>query len=468
MNDNSVGSNKSKWKSDVLRRDKSADFLTKYLNEKYSDEQDVIYKESFVLNINSGWGVGKTFFLTQWKKDLEALKHPVVYFDAWKNDFTKNPLIGFISEFTQELNEYKMKHNALKGVTNNLLQAASKLTNLVATVSVNIAAKSLGIPSEVLEGNVLSESFGKQSYSQDLILQHMDIKKAIFDFKSELRDFIENLTVNNTVQAPFYIFVDELDRCRPDYAIELLENIKHFFGVKGVYFIVATNTAELTHSIRAVYGAGFNSNMYLKRFFDQEYTLPKPNYFDFSKSILDRNRIFDDSKIFIPTLDNEHKIAIAFSVISQAFGLHLRDQEQVASRLKSILLVSNLNRVHFLFLVYLIILHLRDKDKIEELSLGIKIALVPLLEGSLNFVTVQQYREDGYYDVRISISEVLAQYIELIRMTKSAIRESYNSSNETGRAIRSELLNEFRTGHDNDKSSLVRYPELVLQAGYLS
>ena len=66
------------------------------------------------------------------------------------------------------------------------------------------------------------------------------------------------------VQLPLFVFVDELDRCRPDYAIELLEGIKHLFGVPGVYFVVATNTVQLGESVKAVYGSGFDGVRYLK------------------------------------------------------------------------------------------------------------------------------------------------------------------------------------------------------------
>lgn len=463
-----ISTTPSRWVDDVLNRDKSAEFLTKYLNEKYSDEQDVVYKDSFVLNINSGWGVGKTFFLLQWKKDLEDLKHPVVYFDAWKNDFTNNPLIGFISEFNEELNKYKQKHDGLASATQDLVESAKKLTSLVSKVAVNIAVKTLGIPDEILDGNILSDSIEKQSHSKDLIDQHIAIKKEISHFKQELKEFIEKLRSENKAQAPLYIFVDELDRCRPNYAIELLENIKHFFGVKGVYFVVATNTQELNHSVKAIYGAGFDSNMYLKRFFDQEYTLPKPNYFQFAKHIMKNNRIFNNDKIFIPSLNVTENIEITFSVLSQAFGLTLRDQEQVASRVKSVLLVSNLNKVHFLFLVFLTILNLKNKDHIESIALGNKLTTSPLYEGNLTFVKVHEYNGKGYYEVAISISVVIGLYLNIMWSRKADIYQSVSDSSEVNKAIMAEVIKELRNSSDNQMSSLSRYPELVMQAGYLS
>jgi len=56
-----------------------------------------------------------------------------------------------------------------------------------------------------------------------------------------------------------FILIDELDRCRPTYAIELLENIKHLFDIEGLYFIIATDSTQLSYSINAVYGNKFAS-----------------------------------------------------------------------------------------------------------------------------------------------------------------------------------------------------------------
>ena len=70
------------------------------------------------------------------------------------------------------------------------------------------------------------------------------------------------------------IFIDELDRCRPTYAIEVLERIKHLFGVAGYVFVISLDKEQLSHSIATIYGAKMDSNWYLRRFFDLEYKLP--------------------------------------------------------------------------------------------------------------------------------------------------------------------------------------------------
>jgi len=85
-------------------------------------------------------------------------------------------------------------------------------------------------------------------------------------------------------QKPIVVLVDELDRCRPDYAIELLERIKHLFSVNGYVFVFALARDQLEKSVGHRYGEKFDASGYLERFFDFRFGLPDPDlaeYFDF-------------------------------------------------------------------------------------------------------------------------------------------------------------------------------------------
>ena len=78
-------------------------------------------------------------------------------------------------------------------------------------------------------------------------------------------------------ERALFIMIDELDRCRPSYAVELLEVAKHLFSVDQIIFVLALNRPELAHSIRALYGNKFDAEGYLHRFFDIDYSLPWPD-----------------------------------------------------------------------------------------------------------------------------------------------------------------------------------------------
>lgn len=69
--------------------------------------------------------------------------------------------------------------------------------------------------------------------------------------------------------------IDELDRCRPDYALSLLEIVKHFFNVSGVHFVLGVNLSELQNSVRVRYGSNVDAATYLQKFYSVVLRLPR-------------------------------------------------------------------------------------------------------------------------------------------------------------------------------------------------
>ena len=90
---------------------------------------------------------------------------------------------------------------------------------------------------------------------------------------------------------PLMVVIDELDRCRPSYAVALIEVAKHLFDADHVVFVLAVNRTQLTHSISALYGSEFDATGYLRRFFDIDFRLPEPNRTRFIQDLLNRIQI---------------------------------------------------------------------------------------------------------------------------------------------------------------------------------
>ncbi len=186
-----------------------------------------------------------------------------------------------------ELAEFFSKIPAGKRLFNDALNTFSKVwkpvTKILVTAGVKYVLKTdLGEieaafsqnptnndPDESSDSGKLLEDTSKKldKAIEAALKEHSTTKNAISEFKTKLTLLIDELEKASGIELPLFIFIDELDRCRPDYAIELLEGIKHLFGVKGIYFVVATNISQLSESVKAVYGSGFDGERYLKRFF---------------------------------------------------------------------------------------------------------------------------------------------------------------------------------------------------------
>jgi hypothetical protein len=148
------------------------------------------------------------------------------------------------------------------------------------------------------------------------------------------------------------VFVDDLDRCRPSYALELLEKIKHFFNVKGLIFVLAIDKNQMCHSMRSLYGVGMDVDGYLRRFIDLEYRLPRASNEEFCKSLCQR---FGFASFFKGRTGesqyDERNLVETFSKLSDVFDLSLRVQEQVFSHMSIVLRTIKPN--HYIYPVLL-------------------------------------------------------------------------------------------------------------------
>ena len=115
------------------------------------------------------------------------------------------------------------------------------------------------------------------------------LKKAVREFKEALLELSNQLS-ESIPNHPLVFAIDELDRCRPSYAVELLEVAKHLFSVNNVVFVLVINQLELAQSVKALYGQTFDAEGYLQRFFDLDFRLPDPDRSRFVDALLYRQK----------------------------------------------------------------------------------------------------------------------------------------------------------------------------------
>lgn len=468
-----------KWESDVLTRSESAKFLNNYLEGLYGDNSsDEIYEESFVMCLNAEWGYGKTFLMKNWADDLKnELAHPVIYFDAWKNDFSDDPLLAFISELEISLKEYEKRIPQGKRLVKNVIETAKgAVTPALKTLSKLAFKKVVGEGSdEIFEMfNATSDSL-VENYMKNALEDHNKRKNKIEDFSKTLGKLLNALQAHGEVILPMYIFVDELDRCKPSYAIELLEGIKHIFGTAGVFFIIAANKAQLCHSIRAIYGSEFDSITYLQRFFDQEYQIPKPDYSKFAELLI--NKKYRLNTLEIEKLNIDYDLAKSFAVLSEGFQLSLRAQDQVAKQLKAIQLSNTIKKpVHHWFLLFLMMFKIKNELDYEsylnlkEVDEGRKIISKNFnmreIIGEVNAGTPYESRRDN-----MSVLDLISVYFKWENKNANELRkESFTGTtkNRIPLSLR-EHEAKFPTYKENEHYplSIGNYRQIIKQAGQL-
>lgn len=244
-----------------LGREKYAEVLTNIVSS---------YSDGFVLAINNKWGTGKTTFVKMWQKNLEIKGFQTVYFNAWENDFENNPLTALIGELKLLITNGKDKTGKEK--FQNVLKKGSLITKHVAPALIK-ALLDKHIDTDGLKETLVALSKGLSDVFEKEVEDYAERKENIKEFRKSLSEFI----AETVKKKPLIFIVDELDRCRPNYAVSILEQIKHLFSIPNIVFVLSIDKEQLGNAVRGVYGSDrIDSDEYLRRFIDVEYSLPDP------------------------------------------------------------------------------------------------------------------------------------------------------------------------------------------------
>jgi predicted KAP-like P-loop ATPase len=398
--------------NDVLNRISSAEILTQLIST---------IKEPFVLAIDSPWGTGKTFFVKRWMLYLRGEGYPCLYFNAWENDFTDDPLVSLIGELEANIEEIapSKKHisiDGLKDAATSLVKIGVPVATKIATLG-NIGKEEID---ELIRG--LSERPGKE-----LIEQYKKDKENIGVFKEKLSSFVKTISeYSPDKQKPLVFFIDELDRCRPIYAINLLEKAKHFFNIDGIIFVLAIDKEQIGHSIRGLYGTGMDVDGYLRRFIDLDYHIPKPETIKYCEFLYAKYQItdfFTKSGMDIRNDVVRKYVTEVAATLFSTFNMSLRTQEQCFAQFNVAIRIQPFleGAVLYEFLVMLIILNALDSNKLKEFS-DKKISSQNLLDYIENKSTILSHNNE--------LTLRMKSFINLAHSSKRDIDRIYNKLDE--------------------------------------
>ena len=248
-------------------------------------------KSNFSIAIDNDWGTGKTFFVKQAKmildaynehsydyelSNLERIKnvidiknidlHLAVYYNAWENDNQKSPLLSLIYEIIKvakiDTNKTDISINKEKIIKDGL----SAIVKHFSGIDIKELLKCV----ETEAKDIFKEIKGQKS------------------IKEQVDNILNNLLLEHGERL--VIFIDELDRCRPTFAVELLEQIKHYFDNDKITFVFSTNIKQLQYTIKKYYGEAFEAKRYLDKFFDLTISLNEINVIEYFNFVNENSR----------------------------------------------------------------------------------------------------------------------------------------------------------------------------------
>ena len=236
-----------------------ADQLTKYLTI-----ESQFVEGSFVLSLNSEFGSGKTTFLEMWQEKLKEEKSAnVVLLNSWQSDFHGDALLAIVSGLLESIGT---KGN--EGTKKSIKENAGKLSKFAFSIGNDIVTKVTGIDFKKAGEYAESENSNKNENLGQACFEVYHQRQEIFN---ELKSQLTELTKS---EGPIIVIIDELDRCKPTYAIEFLETIKHFFDINGLIFVLGVDKGQLASSAKALFGIDLNFDEYYRKFAHRNVSLP--------------------------------------------------------------------------------------------------------------------------------------------------------------------------------------------------
>lgn len=223
--------------------------------------------------VDGQWGSGKTVFLKMWAGELRKQNIPVAYFDAFANDHNEDAFSAIAQNLISLARDSEPK---ISSTTRNFVAAAENMSRMFASAALKttlrVATQGM-LDATTLQrvAETAKEQAGTVTDAMiDNLLREQEAKASrLLAFRQALEQLpalLSKQDKSTPALPPLIVIVDELDRCRPTFAVELLECIKHFFTVHRTHFVLGLHTGQLLNSIRAVYGPGIDAAQYLEKF----------------------------------------------------------------------------------------------------------------------------------------------------------------------------------------------------------
>ncbi len=461
----------------MFARQAEAELLIGYLESIYERPTQREDARAYTVAIDAGYGEGKTFFLRRLAEHI-SLTHPVAFVDAWADDLADQPMTALAATLKEALKdeldapevrsrwkEFMSKSGrvakiagiglAKRGLgillTAGAVDAAEEALNQVDDAVKDAVNEGLAGAGQGLADDSFAGSGASSRLMETRIAQFQEGQAAISGMKQSLNAVIASLQ-NGSTSPPIIIVIDELDRCRPTYAIKLLEEIKHLFDVKGIIFVFGLHGEQLSHSVSGAYGPGFDGKGYLRRFFRRRYALKEPNLIPLLEKIVGSTSITMD-RLSYPYVKFERRsedieLPQLISLYMKAYGLRPRDAFEIVDMLETCMALSKPETLNLVYLLPLTMGHI----------LGNSSSKVPDPINPFNFEYEHYISQTPVYYTPIN----LAREFEVYGAYNSSEFNAAYGSDPDNYAIQSIANIQYRKPVNSESLSRVNnYPKLI-------
>ena len=440
------------WKDDALNRQNFAKPLTDWVR--------IAGDVSFGIAVDGKWGSGKTFLLQRWCAEFSKQGNKAIYFDAWEDDFHADPLTAIIGQLWKKIRmpewkeiydlwEEKLVDFAMRKIMKKIFKSTAwRLARKQKHISAVVKKAIKSVLCRKCIAFVMRRSskyFGLrkddfQTGVGEAVDEYLGTRKNIDEVKERL--VVLARETKKKTGSPLVFIVDELDRCRPNFAIALLERIKHVVNVPNVVFVFGINQKELERSIQSVY-VNIDGEDYFRRFFDVIH-MPQANASMYCRHLINKYEISKSIKKSGLHQSDRLDAVKEIPVMVDYMGLSLSEIEHVVRKwlfgLRSKQIYGQ--QVMYAFegtLAIFILLRIKNRDMCEKFFNG-ECESQEVMNYLLGFLPWEAIYGDrhGYESKRDCImSIVLACYFFFTAKECQKIINEFEQASNTRYAIRS-------------------------------
>lgn len=379
----------------------------------------VNHPSGFVMSINGDWGVGKTTFLRMWKADLTN-NHgfETLYINAWESDYIADPM-ALIMSCLKELNDTDGKRQEK---FDTMLEYGGRIVTSVIPKLLKGYFKQKFGSDEIGEAIEELANLG----SDELITQISEAttaKQNLDKFRVSIESYLK--AKKGVDEKPVVLFVDELDRCRPSFAVECLEQIKHFFAVKGIVFVLGINKVEMGNSVKGFYGSdAIDGVSYLTRFIDYGVELPNPSISQYVMSLYLRFELNLKCKEA-----NEEQLKEYMEFLFEKTKLPLRDIKRTINKFQiTVTSLQSIQHDDYCPLLFLVYIEMHQNAQFKQI-MSDQLTVNQLLGLVVNYKPPQEPEFNSLYE---SYCELSAKIIWLYAKRMGVKREEIVSVKHVG------------------------------------
>lgn len=245
---------------DALGRREHVNFLSDLIRNNKS----FVLNEALTIAIDGSWGTGKTYFMDLLKKDImdNDSEYLIIEYNCWEKSYYEEPMKAIATSFMKEIR----KSDSYTDSKEKYKQMVKYLKKIIINQTEKHIEKYTGIDV-------------RRTPKKDNEFETLDT--VIAKFKKSLRDLAQERRI--------VILIDELDRCLPEYAIQVLNRIYFLFhDIYKLTVVIATDYEQLKNAIEAIFGNNFSYDEYMAKFID--YSV----------------RLGTNSMLYIETITNPH------------------------------------------------------------------------------------------------------------------------------------------------------------------